>query len=121
MSESEKRKAERKKKKAEAKKETGKGKGAGGKETATTAEKKADPDADATPAAPLDPAALLKTPKPLDEAVKFLLPLIELKTANIDAYILGFNVYWRKVHHPPSLCHFMAPEWGGPLRKRCFA
>ena len=86
----ERRKAERKKKKAEAKAEAEK------KEPVKKAEKKADPDDLPALVAPLDPALLVKTTKPLDEALKFLLPLIDLQTDEIDAYFLGFRVFWRK-------------------------
>lgn len=39
---------------------------------------------------------LLKTEAPLDEAVKFLSPLLELSPKNIDAQFAGFEVYIRR-------------------------
>ena len=39
---------------------------------------------------------LVKTQKPLDEAMKYLLPLLELSPKNIDGQIMGFEVYIRR-------------------------
>lgn len=39
---------------------------------------------------------LIKTEKPLDEAMKFLTPLLELSPKNIDGQIAGFEVYIRR-------------------------
>jgi hypothetical protein len=74
---------------------------------------------------PLDPVALLKVhlvlhpaqscgsllqvDKPLDEACKFVQPLMQLGCREIGAYILGFEVYLRKgkVCPPLSLLRIM--------------
>ena len=39
---------------------------------------------------------LIKTEKPLDEAMKFLAPLLELSPKNIDGQVAGFEVYIRR-------------------------
>ena len=44
---------------------------------------------------------LLKVEKPLDEATKYLTPLLELSPKNIDGQIAGFEVYIRR-----SKCSF---------------
>lgn len=94
---SEERKRERKEKKARAKAEAERA-AAKPSHPPQKPQKKNNPDEDsgATQAKPLEPSALLATEKPLDEAVSFLTPLLDLNTPHIDAYILGFHVYWRK-------------------------
>lgn len=44
----------------------------------------------------IDPQQLLATTTPLDEASKFVAPLLQLGSERIGAYILGFDVYFRK-------------------------
>nr|POE47480.1 n-terminal acetyltransferase a complex subunit nat1 [Quercus suber] len=39
---------------------------------------------------------LIRTEKPLEEAVKYLMPLLELSPKNIDAQVAGFEVYTRR-------------------------
>uniref|UniRef100_A0A914XG45 Uncharacterized protein n=1 Tax=Plectus sambesii TaxID=2011161 RepID=A0A914XG45_9BILA len=65
--------------------------------------KKADPELDGVQPEPLDPDQLLKTDKPLEEAAKFVEPLIQLNSDQIGAYILGFEVYYRKAKILPML------------------
>ncbi|KFD57789.1 hypothetical protein M513_01459 [Trichuris suis] len=43
-----------------------------------------------------DPAALAKTEKPLEDALLFLNPLIQLNCNKLAAYVLGFEVYYRR-------------------------
>lgn len=45
---------------------------------------------------------LVKTEKPLDEAMKFLQPLLDLSPKNIDGQIAGFEVYIRRSESIPS-------------------
>lgn len=45
---------------------------------------------------PLDPQKLLRTEKPLEEAVKFVQPFMHLPCEDIEAYLIAFDVYYRK-------------------------
>lgn len=45
---------------------------------------------------PLDAEKLLKVDDPLEEASKFVQPLLQLDCKQFGAYILGFEVYYRK-------------------------
>lgn len=60
-----------------------------GKET-----KDGDEVANGEPA--LDPQQLLATQTPLEEAAKFVAPLLQLGSKKPGAYLLGFDVYLRK-------------------------
>lgn len=58
---------------------------------------KPDPDGEPATADPvLDAESLLKTEHPLDEAVKFLMPLLHFNCQEIGAYTLGFEIFYRK-------------------------
>ncbi|VDN05705.1 unnamed protein product [Thelazia callipaeda] len=61
-----------------------------------TNSKKVDVDGDGFVAEPLDAEKLLKVNDPLQEASKFVLPLLQLNSEQFGAYILGFEVYYRK-------------------------
>uniref|UniRef100_A0A915K8L6 N-alpha-acetyltransferase 16, NatA auxiliary subunit n=1 Tax=Romanomermis culicivorax TaxID=13658 RepID=A0A915K8L6_ROMCU len=45
---------------------------------------------------PLDAKILVKTLTPLDDALKFLKPLLQLNSREIDTYLLGFEVFYRR-------------------------
>lgn len=53
----------------------------------------------------LDPKglALIKTDKPLEDAMKFLTPLLDLSPKNVDAHIAGFEVYIRRSKLLPTM------------------
>nr|POE58670.1 n-terminal acetyltransferase a complex subunit nat1 [Quercus suber] len=56
---------------------------------------------------------LIKTERPLEEAMKYLMPLLELSPKNIDAQAAGFQVYTRRTEsidpdHPK--CHEMRSQ-----------
>ncbi|CAJ0941038.1 unnamed protein product, partial [Mesorhabditis belari] len=44
----------------------------------------------------IDPEELLKTKTPLDEALKFIAPVIDLGCTHVTGYLLGFEIYYRK-------------------------
>ncbi|WPG99659.1 NMDA receptor-regulated protein 1 [Acrodontium crateriforme] len=46
---------------------------------------------------------LVKTQKPLEEAMKFLTPLLDLSPKNIDVQFSGFEVYIRRKNYLPAL------------------
>uniref|UniRef100_A0A0N5AFS7 N-alpha-acetyltransferase 16, NatA auxiliary subunit n=1 Tax=Syphacia muris TaxID=451379 RepID=A0A0N5AFS7_9BILA len=58
--------------------------------------KKVDVELDGFAPEPLDTEKLLKVSDPLEEASKFVQPLLQLKSNEIGAYLLGFEVYYRK-------------------------
>jgi peptide alpha-N-acetyltransferase len=89
--------ADRKKAAKKAKKEAEKAEA----EKKAAAAAKANPKADDEGTAKkedTDPLGLelLKTEKPLDEALKYLTPILELSPKSIDAQIAGFEVYIRR-------------------------
>ena len=45
---------------------------------------------------PLDSEKLLKVSNPLEEASKFVQPLLQLNSKELGAYLFGFEVYYRK-------------------------
>ncbi|MFH4976949.1 hypothetical protein AB6A40_003658 [Gnathostoma spinigerum] len=59
-------------------------------------QKKLDGDVENFAFEPLDPEKLLKIESPLDEASKFVQPLLQLNCTEFGAYILGFEVYYRR-------------------------
>lgn len=101
--------AEKKKAAKKAKKEAEKAEA----ERKAAAAKKANPksvdDDGVTKKEDPDPQGLelLKTEKPLDEAMKYLTPLLELSPKNIDGQIAGFDVYIRR-----SKCAFIKCNFG---------
>uniref|UniRef100_A0A915BNH6 Acetyltransferase n=2 Tax=Parascaris univalens TaxID=6257 RepID=A0A915BNH6_PARUN len=58
--------------------------------------KKVDVEVDGFAPEPLDAEKLLKVDDPLEEASKFVQPLLQLDCKQFGAYILGFEVYYRK-------------------------
>ncbi|VDO06548.1 unnamed protein product [Brugia timori] len=58
--------------------------------------KKGDVEADGFAPEPLDAEKLLKVDDPLQEASKFVQPLLQLNSEQFGSYILGFEVYYRK-------------------------
>ena len=44
----------------------------------------------------IDPKELVKCSKPLDEAIKFLIPLQTLATERIETHLMAFEIYYRK-------------------------
>ncbi|CAD5115063.1 DgyrCDS4078 [Dimorphilus gyrociliatus] len=56
----------------------------------------ADPDIDRVPEETLDPEKLERTEKPLDEAIKFLKPLLSLRPNDLNTHILAFEIYFRR-------------------------
>lgn len=58
--------------------------------------KKVDVEIDGVAPEPLDPEKLLKVEDPLEEASKFVQPLLQLDSKQFGSYILGFEVYYRK-------------------------
>lgn len=81
-------KARKEAEKAEAEKKAKAAKQPQPKADEESAAKKEDPDPNGL--------ELIKTEKPLEEAMKFLLPLLELSPKNIDGQIAGFEVYLRR-------------------------
>lgn len=99
--------AEKKKAAKKAKKEAEKAEA----ERKAAAAKKANPksvdDDGVTKKEDPDPQGLelLKTEKPLEEAMKYLTPLLELSPKNIDGQIAGFEVYIRRSKCPSNRCN----------------
>ncbi|MCP9259645.1 N-alpha-acetyltransferase 16, NatA auxiliary subunit [Dirofilaria immitis] len=58
--------------------------------------KKGDVEIDGFAPEPLDAEKLLKVDDPLEEASKFVQPLLQLNSEQFGSYILGFEVYYRK-------------------------
>uniref|UniRef100_A0A0R3RJM2 TPR_REGION domain-containing protein n=1 Tax=Elaeophora elaphi TaxID=1147741 RepID=A0A0R3RJM2_9BILA len=58
--------------------------------------KKGDVEVDGFAPEPLDAEKLLKVNDPLEEASKFVQPLLQLNSEQFGSYILGFEVYYRK-------------------------
>ncbi|VDM38371.1 unnamed protein product [Toxocara canis] len=58
--------------------------------------KKVDVEVDGFAPEPLDAEKLLKVDDPLEEASKFVQPFLQLDSKQFGAYILGFEVYYRK-------------------------
>lgn len=81
-------KARKEAEKAEAEKKAQKAKQAQPKADDEGGSKKEDPD-------PMG-LELMKTQKPLEEAMKFVLPLLELSPKNVDGQAAGFEVYLRR-------------------------
>ncbi|VDN60581.1 unnamed protein product [Dracunculus medinensis] len=59
-------------------------------------QKKVDVEVEGFALEPLDPEKLLKVDDPLEEASKFVQPLLQLNCKEFGAYTLGFEVYYRK-------------------------
>jgi len=56
---------------------------------------------------------LLKTSTPLDEAMKYLNPILELSPKNFDGQVAGFEVFLRREKYLPALkCHLAAVKLG---------
>ena len=49
--------------------------------------------------------ALVKTDKPLEEALKFLKPLQELSPSLLETQLLAFDVHFRRGIFLPPICH----------------
>lgn len=45
---------------------------------------------------PLDPQKLLKVENPIDEAAKFIQPVLLLPCKDIEVFLIGFKVYYHK-------------------------
>lgn len=45
---------------------------------------------------PLDPQKLAKPQNPLDEAVKFIQPILQIPCKDVEAWIIAFGIYWHK-------------------------
>ena len=96
--------AERKKAAKKAKKEAEKAEAERKAKAAKQPQPKADEDGVAKKE-DLDPQGLelIKTEKPLDEAMKYLAPLLELSPKDIEGQIAGFEVYIRRRKIPPPV------------------
>ena len=94
--------AERKKKAKKAKKEAQKAEREAAERAAKQDPNKAKPQGEETQKRDEDPNGfkLAAVEKPLDEAVKFLTPLLQFSPKHIDAQILGFEVYLRRGEYP---------------------
>lgn len=55
-----------------------------------------DAEVEGFAAEPIDAEKLLKTEAPLEEASKFAQPLLQLKSEELGAYVLAFEIYYRK-------------------------
>ncbi|EME89406.1 uncharacterized protein MYCFIDRAFT_55822 [Pseudocercospora fijiensis CIRAD86] len=62
---------------------------------------------------------LLKTEKPLEEAMKFLQPLLDLSPNDINAQIAGFEVYLRRKKYLPALRCLLAAHKLQPDHPKC--
>lgn len=91
--------ADKKKAAKKARKEAEKAEAEKKAKTAKQAQPKAAADEDGVPKkedADPDGLELLKTEKPLEEAMKYLTPLLELSPKNIEGQVLGFEVFLRR-------------------------
>ncbi|KAF2151252.1 N-terminal acetyltransferase A, auxiliary subunit [Myriangium duriaei CBS 260.36] len=100
--------AEKKKAAKKAKKEAEKAE----EEKKAAAAAKANPEGIETKKEDPDPngVELLKTKQPLDQAMKFLTPLLELSDKDIRCQLAGFKVYIRRNKHLPALKCLVAAQ-----------
>ncbi|KAK4507711.1 hypothetical protein PRZ48_001446 [Zasmidium cellare] len=113
--------AEKKKAAKKAKKEAEKAEAERKAAAAKKAQPKAVDDDGATKKEDPDPQGLelLKTEKPLEEAMKYLSPLLELSPKNIDGQIAGFEVYIRRKKYLPALKCLLAAYGINPDHPKC--
>ncbi|KAK3046411.1 hypothetical protein LTR09_012103 [Extremus antarcticus] len=62
---------------------------------------------------------LVKTDKPLEEAMKYLTPLLELSPKNFDGQVAGFEVYIRRKKYLPALKCLLAAQSLDPSHPKC--
>ncbi|KAH7731728.1 N-alpha-acetyltransferase 15NatA auxiliary subunit isoform 2 [Aphelenchoides avenae] len=89
MSAAELRKLKRKANKAKAQE-------AADKKQASQNKKRIDGELDVVEPEPLDPNKLTKPDNPLEEAAKFILPVLSLDCDDIEAFFAGFELFYRK-------------------------
>ncbi|KAF2862846.1 N-terminal acetyltransferase A, auxiliary subunit [Piedraia hortae CBS 480.64] len=58
--------------------------------------------------------------QPLDEAMKFLNPLLELSRQKIDGQLAGFEIYIRRKKYLPALKCLLAAQKLDPAHPRCY-
>ncbi|KAI1725387.1 NMDA receptor-regulated protein 1 domain-containing protein [Ditylenchus destructor] len=95
MSAAELRKMRRKANKAKAAEEKSKINSQSGAPT-SVAKRRIDGELDVVEPEPLDPAKLVKVENPIDEAAKFVQPVLQLPCKDVELCILGFDIYYHK-------------------------
>ncbi|KAK3725136.1 hypothetical protein LTR37_000647 [Vermiconidia calcicola] len=112
--------AERKKAAKKARKEAEKAEAEKKAKVAKQSQPKADEEGSTKKEDP-DPNGyeLMKTEKPLEEAMKFLTPLLELSPKNIDGQIAGFEVYIRRKKYLPAVKCLLAIQQLEPDHPKC--